>query len=513
MNDEDAKLLDALRLAESLTAGELADLKSWWRATRHGEEALSVFLARQGVVETEALGRVLAASWGEMEPVSSEADTVLGRSDPNTSAAPPTPPSSMPSLEQPAGDLKTATTSEPSPSQSTSTMAVTDADSTDPESAFRDEGWERLRHLMVATSAATPPLHGLEMARAVSAGGSTDLATPFEPPRPSDAMIGQLVSDRYLLVERLGQGGYGVVYYGLDTRLNRPVAVKLLRTDVADPGGGLAEIIQEAGVLGQLNHPNIVTIWDFADRPQPFLALEFVDGASLEDLIARSGRLQLDRALEITLQVVAGLEAAARLGVVHRDVKPANILMHKSGQAKLTDFGLAVLSGGVPRSNAAGDAARGTAYYMSPEQAADEPIDHRSDIYSLGVTLYQALTGVMPIDGETRMEVLLNQSLKTPQPPHLVVPGLHPEVSRVVLKMLAKCPEDRHQSYRELADDLKRLRSGRSSSPSATGRSSQGLNSGAGAEGTVAVPSSDSSSPNLVKTLLRAAWRPSNSSW
>jgi len=304
-----------------------------------------------------------------------------------------------------------------------------------------------------------------------------------------------------------------VVYYGLDTRLNRPVAVKLLRTDVADPGGGLAEIIQEAGVLGQLNHPNIVTIWDFADRPQPFLALEFVDGASLEDLIARSGRLQLDRALEITLQVVAGLEAAARLGVVHRDVKPANILMHKSGQAKLTDFGLAVLSGGVPRSNAAGDAARGTAYYMSPEQAADEPIDHRSDIYSLGVTLYQALTGVMPIDGETRMEVLLNQSLKTPQPPHLVVPGLHPEVSRVVLKMLAKCPEDRHQSYRELADDLKRLRSGRSSSPSATGRSSQGLNSGAGAEGTVAVPSSDSSSPNLVKTLLRAAWRPSNSSW
>ncbi len=266
---------------------------------------------------------------------------------------------------------------------------------------------------------------------------------------------------KYLLTEEVGRGGFGVVYRALHCTLKTPVAIKRLLAE-ADP-----EIIEsfrtEAVTMASLNHPNVVRILDFADEAIPYVVLEYVEGPSLRDLIKQSGRLRVDRAVAIILQIARGLEASAAQGIVHRDVTPSNILLTRDSIAKLTDFGLAAfmvdLDGSIDQEN------RGTAAYMSPEQARGDVIDARSDQYSLGSSFYHAVTGFPPFKGDNRMEVLLKHAMETPTTPLNLVPGLDPEISDLILRMMEKVPDDRFANFGEVIHRLEALSPTNSDSP------------------------------------------------
>ncbi|MFL5339307.1 MAG: serine/threonine-protein kinase, partial [Gemmataceae bacterium] len=208
-------------------------------------------------------------------------------------------------------------------------------------------------------------------------------------------------------------------------------------------------------LLAQLNHPHIVRVWDFEDDPAlPYLVMEFVEGQSLAELLQQSGRLRPERAVQVVGHIADALAAAHRLGVVHRDVKPGNILLTPEGTAKLADLGLAV-SLDTDRN---GHGLAGTVAYMSPEQATrPAAIDHRSDIYSLGATFYHLLTGQIPFQGSSRMEVILKHAKESPVPAHELVPELPPLASEVIDRMMAKSQADRYPTYDDLLLDLHRL--------------------------------------------------------
>lgn len=291
-----------------------------------------------------------------------------------------------------------------------------------------------------------------------------------------------------LLTERIGQGGYGVVFRALHTTLNIAVAVKLLKLEGSpDDEEALESFRNEARILARLNHPNVVRILDFEDVGLiPHVIMEFVEGLSLAELIQQSGRLRPDRALRIASQAAQGLRAAWDLGVVHHDVNPANILLPKNAPAKITDFGLASFHGSsqTPGLSSSGvGQARGTAAYMAPEQAKDLPSDLRADIYALGATLFHALTGEVPFRGANRMQVLIAHATQPVIEPHRLVPELDPAVSRLILAMMAKNPNDRPASYDEVIRDLEALEQ----------RAIQGDSSVAGSS-----PRSSSSSPSLT---------------
>jgi len=272
-----------------------------------------------------------------------------------------------------------------------------------------------------------------------------------------------------LLIEKIGQGTTGIVYRAIHRTLNIPVAVKILHFEDAENERGLHEKFgAEARLLAQLNHPHILRVWDFEDDAHaPYLVLEHVEGLSLAELIQQSGRLLLDRALEIVMQMTQALAAAWKLGVVHRDVKPGNILVNRDGTAKLADLGLAVLVDA--RRTAAGESLAGTAAYMAPEQASGAEVDHRADQYALGATFYHALTGRLPFTGRTRVEVMLKHARDPVVPPHQLVADLDPAASAVIARMLAKQPADRFPDYDALLRALLDLqaRAGRPPAPPA----------------------------------------------
>jgi serine/threonine protein kinase len=261
---------------------------------------------------------------------------------------------------------------------------------------------------------------------------------------------------KYLLIECIGTGGAGMVYRALHTKLRTPVAVKFIRPDVlaADPDA-LERLSREAQLLAQLSHPNVVRVLDYEDDPaRPFVVMEFVDGLSAADLIKQSGRVSPPRAVEIALQVLEGLDAARRLGVVHRDVKPANILLTRDGVSKLVDLGLAVVARTAGGKVASGGAAEGTVGYMAPEQVMGSAVDHRADQYSLGCTLYHLLTGRLPFSGRSAQEVLMQHMRVAAVHPHEVAPGVPLPVSRIVMTMMEKSPDDRYPDYAALRADL-----------------------------------------------------------
>ncbi|HEY1375181.1 MAG TPA: serine/threonine-protein kinase [Gemmataceae bacterium] len=259
----------------------------------------------------------------------------------------------------------------------------------------------------------------------------------------------------------IGQGSSGTVFRAEHTSLKIDVAVKVLYAEAEDPEVRRM-LRREARLLARLNHPHVVRLWDFDDASRfPYLVMEYVEGPTLAEMITRSGRLPVHRTVDILRQIVDGLAAAQKLGIVHRDVKPANILIDPEGQAKLADLGLAVMTTGrvstLARPRTAGMA--GTVAYMSPEQAVASPtIDHRADVYSLGATFYHAVVGRVPFSGLTPMEMLLKHAKEMPPPPHTVAPDLPQAVSTVILQMMAKDPLDRHQTYDELLADLRYLK-------------------------------------------------------
>lgn len=262
---------------------------------------------------------------------------------------------------------------------------------------------------------------------------------------------------RYLIVRELGKGAMGVVYEGLDPNIGRRVAIKTARRDVLAASGMMDEMMQrflrEARAAGALNHPNIITIYD-ADEEDgtAYIAMEFIEGCDLRRLVEQRRRLDLEEILEIGATVCDALDAAHRKGVVHRDIKPANILLPAEGGLKIADFGIAH----VADSNLTQEGALiGTPHYMSPEQFMGQKVDGRADLFSVGIILYELLTGEKPFTGEALSTVMHHVIKTTPVPPSELNFSVPKHLDRVLLKAMAKRPQDRYQDGRTMAAALR----------------------------------------------------------
>ena len=269
-------------------------------------------------------------------------------------------------------------------------------------------------------------------------------------------MVGKTIS-HYRILEELGRGGMGVVYKGQDTKLERLVALKFLPPHVAGSEQDKARFIQEAKAASALNHPNVCTIHDIQDHDgQMFIVMEFVDGQTLRE---RMGSLSFKQAVEIGIQIADGLATAHEKGIVHRDIKPENIMIRKDGIAQIMDFGLAKLKGAAGASRLTKEGSTvGTAGYMSPEQVQGQDADHRSDIFSLGVLLYELLTGQLPFKGVHETALAYEIVNVDAAPMSSIKPGVEPNLDAIVLECLAKEPDERTQSAKQVSVDLKRYR-------------------------------------------------------
>ena len=258
--------------------------------------------------------------------------------------------------------------------------------------------------------------------------------------------------DNFVVVETLGVGGMGSVYKARDTRLDRFVALKLLRKELSADPAEAARLQQEARVTAAVNHPNVVQVYSTGtDHGQIYLVMELVDHGSLDDLMAQTPRIPEAQVLETGIQVAKGLQAAQQKGLIHRDVKPANILFTDAQTAKIGDFGLAVAA---EQKAEAQQEIWGTPYYVAPERLNNEPEDVRSDIYSLGATLFHAIAGRPPIDGESTSATELRR-LKSVSPDlQAVVPEVSRQTARVINKMLAPAAAERFATYGELITEL-----------------------------------------------------------
>ncbi len=267
-------------------------------------------------------------------------------------------------------------------------------------------------------------------------------------------MIGQTIS-HYKILAKLGEGGMGVVYKAEDTRLKRIVALKFLSA-IALGGEEKSRFLREAQAAAALNHPNICTIYaiDEVDG-QMFIAMEFIEGQSLRQKIA-SGMLQVASVIDLAMQIADGLQAAHEKGITHRDIKSANVMITEKGQVKIMDFGLAKLARGGTMLTKEG-MTLGTAAYMSPEQARGEVVDHRTDIWSLGVVLYEMISGQLPFRGEYEQAMMYSILNEEPVPLTALRSNVPMDLERVVAKMLAKNPAERYQHVDELPVDLKSI--------------------------------------------------------
>jgi DNA-directed RNA polymerase subunit RPC12/RpoP len=262
--------------------------------------------------------------------------------------------------------------------------------------------------------------------------------------------------DHFVLVETLGVGGMGTVYKAHDTHLDRFVALKLLRRDLGGEEDQNARLQQEARVAASVNHPNVIQVFDSGmDHGQFYVVMELVDHGSLDDLMGQQSRLPERQVLEIGIQAAKGLRAAHRRGLVHRDVKPANILFVDEHAAKIGDFGLA--RAGAQRSET-GSILWGTPHYVAPERLSNEPEDFRGDIYSLGATLFHAVAGKPPIDGDTNSSAVLRELKQRPLDLQTVAPYVSSATARVLQRMIAADPSQRFSFYDDLVAELERAR-------------------------------------------------------
>ena len=267
-----------------------------------------------------------------------------------------------------------------------------------------------------------------------------------------------LLGGRYRIEQELGRGGMAKVFKGTDEVLGRTVAIKVLAPQIADDESFVARFRREAQAAARLNHPNLVGVYDTGeDDGVKYIVMEYVEGKTLAAYLADGGRIMPDRATEIAEDVCSALTVAHAAGIVHRDIKPGNIMVTPHGEVKVTDFGIArvAMSGDTIAQTVA---VLGTASYLSPEQAQGQAVDGRSDIYSLGCVLYEMLTGRPPFVGDSPVTVASKHVLETPKPPSKLNPDVSPELDAVVLKTLAKNPANRYQAADELRADLERAR-------------------------------------------------------
>jgi serine/threonine protein kinase len=309
----------------------------------------------------------------------------------------------------------------------------------------------------VAPPPASPPASATETNALISTTDTVPRPAGRGARLPFDGLAVGSVTGKYEIVERIGLGSTSTVFLGRHLKLRFPVAIKVLdRTTLNARPHLLGVLVAEAIHLAQINHPNVVRLWDLDDEaPCPYLVLEYVPGGTLADLIRHKGRIPFAFAWAIARQAVEGLAEAHKSGIVHRDVKPGNLLLATDGHVKVADLGLAMIAGDRGSDgSASGDGmvrTGGTAAYLAPEQAGDPAVvDFRADIYALGATLYHALTGRPVFEGSTALELIMKHSLDRPTPPAHFVPDLPAPCSALLLKMLSKKPQDRFSSYEEV---------------------------------------------------------------
>ena len=272
-------------------------------------------------------------------------------------------------------------------------------------------------------------------------------------------MVGRVLNDRYQLEQLIGTGGMADVYLATDSLLGRRVAVKILHPQFAKDPVFIQRFRQEAQAAANLNQRNIVNVYDWGiDEGLDFLVMEYVEGSNLKDIILGGGPLLPERAVEIAVAICSALEAAHANGLVHRDVKPQNIIVTPDKQIKVMDFGIARAAGGSAMTQTG--TILGTAQYISPEQAQGRTADPRSDLYSLGIVIYEMLTGKAPFDSESPVAIAYKHVREDPLPPSMVNPDISPELEAVVMKALAKNPENRYQNALEMQADLERCLEG-----------------------------------------------------
>jgi len=296
-----------------------------------------------------------------------------------------------------------------------------------------------------------------------------DLAATDEPPMPD--LTGRTLGD-FRLLRKIGEGGMGQVYLARQLSLKREVALKILRRDLADTDTARKRFQAEAEAVARISHPNITQVYAVGEADGlRFMALEYVYGRNLRHYLDRKGPPDVPVALAIMKQVAAALQKAGELGIVHRDIKPENILLTRKVEVKVTDFGLSRYLAGQEKALSLTQSGMtlGTPLYMSPEQVQGKAVDHRSDLYSFGVTCYHLLAGFPPFSGGTAFEVAAKHVQDEPEPLSAVRPDLPPELAAVVERLMRKRPADRYQTGKDVFRDLTRIQKGERTAPTGIG--------------------------------------------
>ena len=266
---------------------------------------------------------------------------------------------------------------------------------------------------------------------------------------------GTILDDRYEIIDVVGTGGMSTVYRAKDERLKRFVAIKVLKSDYSSDQNFVSKFRAEAQSSAGLTHPNIVSVYDVCeDDGRYFIVMELVEGITLKEYINLNGRLSMSQAIDFSIQIASGLEAAHEHHVIHRDIKPQNIIVSKSGNIKVTDFGIAKAATSTTMSTTG----IGSVHYISPEQARGGYSDERSDIYSLGITMYEMVTGRVPFEGDTNVAIALMHIQNEMIPPRQLYPDIYPSFEKIILKASQKKPERRYLTAAALIADLNRVK-------------------------------------------------------
>ncbi len=264
--------------------------------------------------------------------------------------------------------------------------------------------------------------------------------------------IGMMIADRYEILEKIGTGGMSDVYKAKDHKLNRFIAVKVLKQEFSENANFVSKFRIEAQAAAGLMHPNIVNVYDVGEESENhYIVMELVEGITLKKYIEKKARLSVKEAVSIAIQVSMGIESAHNNHIIHRDIKPQNIIISKEGKVKVTDFGIAKAA----TSNTITSNVMGSVHYTSPEQARGGYSDEKSDIYSLGITMFEMLTGRVPFNGETTVAIAIKHIQEEFPSPREYVPEIPVSVEQIVLKCCQKSPDRRYQSMSELIVDLK----------------------------------------------------------
>ena len=264
--------------------------------------------------------------------------------------------------------------------------------------------------------------------------------------------VGVIVGDRYEIVSKVGSGGMADVYKAKDHKLNRFVAMKVMKPEFSSDTNFISKFQREAQAAAGLAHPNVVNVFDVGeDQGVNYIVMELVEGITLKEYISKKGKLTVKEATSIAIQVAMGLEAAHNRNIVHRDIKPQNIIISTDGKVKVTDFGIARAAS----SNTISTNAMGSVHYSSPEQVRGGYSDYKSDIYSLGITMYETVTGMVPFDGDTTVAIAIKHLQEEMIPPSEITPDLPHSLEEIIMKCTQKSPDRRYSTLAELINDLK----------------------------------------------------------